>query len=191
MLSEKIKKMSVPEISLSRSCDSVPAGHVDNTVEHTDVDKNLAIWGVVRRKLVGDAGINHPRRKPAKRGLPQGRVKENRTRPGISTGGSVRTNSHKTNPSKLRKARSESGRQTVAGQLKKEGRGRKVYPPRRRFVVRDNDLFSVRTGKAVPHASRQAVQGGQKMGITAHHVPESAVRGQAHTSASAVACRRS
>ena len=29
------------------------------------------------------------------------------------------------------------------------------------------------------------------MGITAHHVPESAGRGQAHTCASAVACRRS
>ena len=157
--SEKIKKMSVPEIPLSRSCGSVQAGYVDNTVEHAYVDEDLAMWGVARRKTVGDAGKNHLRRKPANRGLPQGRVKENWTRPGISAGGSARTNSHKTNPSKLRKARSESGRQTVARQLKKEGRDHKVYPPRRRFVVRDGDLFSARTGKAVPPASRQAVQG--------------------------------
>lgn len=154
MLAEKIKKTSVPEMPRSHSHSSVPAGHFDNTVEHANVDKDLAIWEVARQNTVGDAGKNHLRRKPATRGLPRGRVKENRIRPGISAGGSARTNSHKTNPSTLRKARSESGQQTVAGQLKKEGRGCKVYPPHRQFVVRDGDLFSARTGKAVPHASR-------------------------------------
>ena len=146
--------MSVPKILLSCSYGFVPARHCDNTVKHADVDENLSMCGVARRKKVGDAGMNCPRRKPAKRGLPRGRVKENWTRPGISAGGSARTNSHKTNPSKLRKARSESGRQTVARQLKKEGRGRKVYPPCKWFVVWDGDLFSARTRKAVPHASR-------------------------------------
>ena len=149
-------------MSVPHSYGSVPAGDFDSTVEHADVDEDLAILAVARRKTVGDAGKNRLRSKPAKRGLLQGRLKENWTRPGILARGSARTNSHKTNPSTLWKARSESGRQTAAGQLKKEGRGREVYPPRGRFVVRDGDLFSARTGKAVPHASRQAVQGDGK-----------------------------
>ena len=162
VLSEKIKKMSVAEILLSCNYGAVQAGHFNNTVEHADVDEYLAMWGGARRKTIGDAGKNNPRRKPSNRGLPRRQMKENWTRPGTSAGGSARTHSHKTNPRKLRKARSESGRQTVAGQLKKEGRDRKVYPSRRRFMVRDGDLFSARTGKAVSPASRQTVQGGER-----------------------------